>query len=86
MPPSEMKVRNIKPKNKSYKLTDSKGFYLYVTETGGKPWRFKYRVDNDGKGKKKSYLPSVKIKKYNICKLSFRKAGCSIEYQTLTRI
>jgi integrase len=29
---------------------------LHVTETGGKLWRFKYRFDNDGKGKKEKLL------------------------------
>jgi len=40
---SEMKVRNAKPKEKFYKLTDGDGLYLHVTEKGGKLWRFRYR-------------------------------------------
>jgi integrase len=52
----EVKVRNAKPKEKPYKLSDSEGLYLYITETGGKLWRFKYRFDNDGKGKKEKLL------------------------------
>ena len=43
MPLNEMKIRNAKPKEKFYKLTDSDGMYLHVTEKGGKLWRFKYR-------------------------------------------
>jgi integrase len=43
MPLNEMKIRNAKPKEKFYKLTDSDGLYLHVTEKGGKLWRFKYR-------------------------------------------
>ncbi|MEN6360732.1 MAG: integrase arm-type DNA-binding domain-containing protein [Smithella sp.] len=53
---NEVKVRNAKPKEKPYKLSDSEGLYLYITETGGKLWRFKYRFDNDGKGKKEKLL------------------------------
>jgi integrase len=56
MPLNEMKVRNAKPKEKPYKISDSEGLYLHVTETGGKLWRFKYRFDNDGKGKKEKLL------------------------------
>ncbi len=56
MPLTEMKVRNAKPKEKSYKISDSEGLYLHVTETGGKLWRFKYHFDNDGKGKKEKLL------------------------------
>ncbi len=40
---NDMKVRNAKPKEKFYKLTDSDGLYLHVTEKGGKLWRFRYR-------------------------------------------
>lgn len=53
---NEVKVRNAKPKEKPYKLSDSEGLYLHITETGGKLWRFKYRFDNDGKGKKEKLL------------------------------
>ena len=37
-------VRNAKPKDKPYKLTDEKALHLLVTPAGGKLWRFKYRV------------------------------------------
>ncbi|MFZ1980134.1 MAG: Arm DNA-binding domain-containing protein, partial [Smithella sp.] len=43
MPLTEMKVRNAKPKEKFYKLSDSGGLYLHVTENGSKLWRLKYR-------------------------------------------
>ena len=43
MPLNEMKIRNAKSLGKFYKLTDSGGLYLHVTEKGGKLWRFKYR-------------------------------------------
>jgi integrase len=46
---SEMKVRNAKPKEKFYKLTDGDGLYLHVTEKGSKLWRFRYRFDRKEK-------------------------------------
>lgn len=49
MPLNEMKVRSAKPKDKFYKLTDSEGLYLHVTEKGKKLWRFKYRYDGKQK-------------------------------------
>ena len=49
MPLTEMKVRNAKPKEKFYKLSDSGGLYLHVTENGSKLWRFKYRYDGKQK-------------------------------------
>jgi integrase len=36
-------VRNAKPADRGYKLADGKGLYLFVTPTGSKLWRHKYR-------------------------------------------
>lgn len=43
-PLSDLKLRAAKSKEKNYKLTDGKGLYLLVTKTGGKLWRFDYRL------------------------------------------
>jgi len=42
LPLTSTNVKNTKPKNSDYKLTDGGGLYLLVTPTGGKLWRFKY--------------------------------------------
>ncbi len=41
---TDMQVRTAKPTEKSYKLTDSGGLFLFVSPSGGKLWRMKYRV------------------------------------------
>lgn len=38
-------IRNAKPRDKEYKLSDSGGLYLLVTPAGGKLWRQKFRAD-----------------------------------------
>jgi len=38
-------VKTAKPKDKAYKLSDGGGLYLFVTTSGGKLWRLKYRFD-----------------------------------------
>jgi hypothetical protein len=38
-------IRNAKPRDRDYKLTDSRGLYLLMTPAGGKPWRLKFRSD-----------------------------------------
>lgn len=38
-------IRNAKPQAKPYKLTDEKSLFLLVQPSGGKLWRFKFRVD-----------------------------------------
>lgn len=45
MPLSEIKVRNLKPKDKSCKISDSDGRYLLIAEKSSKLWRFKYCFD-----------------------------------------
>ncbi|MFM0514245.1 tyrosine-type recombinase/integrase [Paraburkholderia sp. RL17-373-BIF-A] len=43
MPLNTLAVKNAKPKDKPYKLTDERGMFLLVTPAGGKLWRLKYR-------------------------------------------
>ena len=38
------KIRNAKPRDKLYKLTDGGGLYLEVKPNGGKFWRYRYRI------------------------------------------
>ncbi|WP_242140899.1 integrase arm-type DNA-binding domain-containing protein [Sphingomonas sp. TREG-RG-20F-R18-01] len=40
---TEIVCRNAKPRDKAYKLADEKGLYLFVTTTGFRSWRMKYR-------------------------------------------
>ena len=38
-------IRSAKPREKPYKMGDSGGLFLLVQPSGGRLWRFKYRVD-----------------------------------------
>ncbi len=59
---SEKQIRAAKPLEKSYKLADGSGLYLYVSPTGGKSWRYDYRFA--GKRKTLTYgsYPHVPLK------------------------
>lgn len=50
MPLTETKLRTLKSKDKPYKVADHRGLYIEVTPSGGKLWRFRYRI---GKTEKK---------------------------------
>lgn len=41
-PLTDVQIRNAKPKDKPYKLSDGAGLYLLVSPAGGKGWRLKY--------------------------------------------
>lgn len=49
---SALEVRNAKPKDKPYKLTNAKGLYLYIAPSGTKTWRYRYTIA----GKETSYV------------------------------
>lgn len=41
---TDTQLRNAKPTDKPYKLTDGKGLYLEVRPNGSKLWRYRYRI------------------------------------------
>lgn len=45
MPLTDTQVRQLKPKDKPYKIADGGGLYIHVTPKGAKLWRCRYRVD-----------------------------------------
>lgn len=51
MPLSDVQIRNLRPREKAYKVADYDGLFVLVTPTGSKLWRFKYRI-----GKKEKLL------------------------------
>jgi integrase len=40
---TDTEIRKSRPGDKAYRLPDSKGLFLFITPTGGKLWRWKYR-------------------------------------------
>jgi integrase len=49
MPLTDTAIRAIKPSAKATKHGDGRGLYLEVSPSGGKWWRFKYRIDDKDK-------------------------------------
>jgi integrase len=62
MPTSDTAVRNAKPAEKPYKITDEKGLFLFVTPSGGKLWRLKYRFGGKEKLLSLGAYPDVPLK------------------------
>jgi integrase len=63
MPLTDVAVRSAKPRPKPYKLSDERGLYLLCTPTGGRLWRFKYRVGRIEKLLALGAYPDVPLKK-----------------------
>lgn len=62
MPLSDTAVRNAKPADKPFKLSDEKGLFLLVTPSGGKYWRQKYRFGGKEKMLSFGVYPDVGLK------------------------
>ncbi len=71
---TDLKVRTAKAKAKPYKLADSGGLYLYVTGTGFKSWRLKFRLG--GKERRLTFgaYPEVSLTEARNCRDDARLA------------
>lgn len=49
MPLTDIVCKKSKPKDKQYKISDERGLFLCIMPTGGKLWRYKYRIDRKEK-------------------------------------
>jgi integrase len=58
---TELRCKAAKPADKPYKLTDEKGLYLYVTPTGFKSWRWKFRIGKTEKRMTFGPYPEVSL-------------------------
>jgi integrase len=67
LPLTDLAIRNAKPRERPFKVADSGGLFLYVTPSGGKLWRLKYRYG--GKEKLLSFGP------YPRCSLADARAA-----------
>ncbi|MEO8400930.1 MAG: integrase arm-type DNA-binding domain-containing protein [Gammaproteobacteria bacterium] len=56
-----LQVKNAKPREKAYKLTDEKGLYLLVNPNGSKLWKLKYRFAGIEKKLSLGSFPTVSI-------------------------
>lgn len=72
MPLTDVAVRNAKPANKPYKLTDGEGLYMLVN-SAGKYWRFDYRYLGKRKTLAFGVYPDVSLADARIRRSNARK-------------
>jgi len=46
---SDVKIRTLKARDKIYKVSDDRGFFLEVSPTGSKLWRYRYLLHGKDK-------------------------------------
>lgn len=61
MPLTDTQIRNLKPKNKPYKVADFQGLYVTVAPSGSRLWHMKYRIE--GREKRLSFgaYPAISL-------------------------
>lgn len=62
MPLTENQLKSLKPKDKAYKVSDERGLYLEVAPTGGKLWRYRYRIGKIEKKLSIGTYPDLSLK------------------------
>ncbi|MBC8442249.1 MAG: DUF4102 domain-containing protein [Deltaproteobacteria bacterium] len=60
---ADVTVRQAKPGEKPYKLSDGAGLYLLVNPNGSRYWRWKYRISGKEKVLALGVYPDVTISK-----------------------
>ena len=60
---SELKIRTARPRERAYKLFDERGLFMLVTPTGGRLWRFRYRLGGVEKLLTLGAYPDVPLKR-----------------------
>jgi integrase len=73
VPLSDMQVSKIKPQPKQITLFDGGGLFLLVTPSGGKLWRFKYRVEGKEKLLALGAYPEISLAEARVRKGEARK-------------
>ena len=58
---TDAKIRNLKPKDKQYKVADLNGLHVLVRPNGSKLWRFKYRIHGKEKLLAIGVYPAVSL-------------------------
>lgn len=67
-PLTATKIKEAKPKEKDYKLFDGGGLFLFVSKSGGKHWKLKYRFNNKEKTYAIGPYPAITLSKARIKK------------------
>ncbi|MDO4997676.1 MAG: integrase arm-type DNA-binding domain-containing protein [Neisseria sp.] len=60
---TDRQIKNAKPKEKAYKLTDGKGLYLFIKPNASKLWRFDYSFNGKRKTLSFGAYPEIALNK-----------------------
>jgi integrase len=70
---TELEIKNAKPREKQYSLSDGDGLLLLVKESGAKSWVLRYRMDGKEKRAGLGNYPKVSLAKARELKMAFKR-------------
>src|SRR3977135_4498126 len=70
---NEVRIRATRPKDRAYKLFDERGLFMLVTPSGGRLWRFRYRMGGVEKLLTLGAYPDVSLKRARATRDDARK-------------
>jgi integrase len=70
---TELEIKNAKPREKPYSLSDSDGLLLLVKESGAKSWVLRYRMDGKEKRSGLGNYPKVSLSKARELAMAFKR-------------
>ena len=59
---TDAQCRGAKKESKAYKLTDADGLFMYVTQTGHRSWRYRYRIGGKQKQVVLGSYPEISLR------------------------
>jgi integrase len=70
---TELEIKNAKPREKPYSLSDGDGLLLLVKESGAKSWVLRYRMDGKEKRAGLGKYPAIGLGKARELKMDFKR-------------
>ncbi len=82
---TDIAIRNAKPRAKPYKMADERGLFVLVQPSGGKLWRWKYRVNGvDENGEPKRIERKLTIGTFPEVGLAAARIKCDVARRDLS--
>ncbi len=73
MPITNIQIKKAKPRNKKYTLSAGKSLFLLVMPSGGKSWKYRYRIDGKAAEYSLGSYPDISLSEANESVIALRK-------------
>ncbi|MFO8083911.1 MAG: Arm DNA-binding domain-containing protein, partial [Desulfobacterales bacterium] len=79
---TDLTIQKLKPKEKRYEISDSKGLYIRVMPTGAKTWVFRYHYDGKPRRMTLGAYPGISLarahERHSTALMDLLRGQCSV--------